>query len=84
MDETYKRFLAKGRIDLEALESRVNNIEYKLNSKGPLLLAGHAESKLKALYKACESLGIEGLNLSKAIKAENQPIKQLMDAITIN
>ncbi|OQD75670.1 hypothetical protein PENDEC_c006G04360 [Penicillium decumbens] len=84
MDETYKRFLAKGRIDLEGLESRLNNIEHKLNSKGPLLLAGHAESKLKALYKACESLGTEALNLSKAMKAENQPMKRLMDAITIN
>jgi hypothetical protein len=60
MDETYKRFLAKGRIDLANLESRLNDIEYKLNSKGAFLLPGNAAVKLKAL-------DIEALKLSKTI-----------------
>lgn len=75
MDETYKRFLAKGRIDLANLESRLNDIEHKLNSKGAFLLPGNAAAKLKAL-------DIEALKLSKTMQAENQPMKRLMDAIT--
>ncbi|KAJ5422986.1 hypothetical protein N7445_011094 [Penicillium cf. griseofulvum] len=83
MDETYKRFLAKGRFDLEGLESRLNGIEDKLNSNRRLLLARNAESPFKALYADCERLGTEAAALSKTMEAENQPMKRLMDAITI-
>ncbi|KAJ5508052.1 hypothetical protein N7527_010195 [Penicillium freii] len=75
MDETYKRFLAKGRIDLANLESRLNDIEHKLNSKGAFLLPGNTAVKLK-------TLDTEALKLSKTMQAENQPMKRLMDAIT--
>lgn len=83
MDETWKRFLAKGRTDLEGLESRLHDIEDKLNSKGVLLFAGDVKLQLKARYAACERLGAEALTLSKTMEAENQPMKRLMDAITI-
>ncbi|KAJ5817143.1 hypothetical protein N7447_009376 [Penicillium robsamsonii] len=83
MDETYKRFLAKGRIDLEDLESRLNDIEDRLNSKRVLLLDWNAELQFKGLYAACARLGTEASTLSKTMEAENQPMKRLMDAITI-
>lgn len=60
IDKTYKRFLAKGRIDLINLKSRLNNIKHKLNSKGAFLLPRNAATKLKAL-------DIEALKLSKTI-----------------
>jgi hypothetical protein len=60
IDETYKRFLTKGRIDLANLESCLNDIKHKLNSKGAFLLPRNAAIKLKAL-------NIEALKLSKTI-----------------
>ncbi|KAJ5520818.1 hypothetical protein N7463_001271 [Penicillium fimorum] len=83
MDETYKRFLSKGRIDLEGLELRLNDIEDKLNSKGALLLGWNAQLQFKALFTDCERLGTEASTLSKTMEAENQPMKRLMNVITI-
>ncbi|KAJ5545400.1 hypothetical protein N7461_007704 [Penicillium sp. DV-2018c] len=80
MDETYKRFISKGRIDLEDIESRLSDIEHKLNSN----LAGDAKSKPDVLYETCRRLGAEALKLSGIMEAENQPMKRLMDAITIS
>jgi hypothetical protein len=81
MDETCKRFLTKGRIDLQGLESRLNDIEDKLNNKGALLHETDAKKQLKKRYAACERLGAEAAILSKAMEAANQPAKRLMDAI---
>ncbi|KAJ6126000.1 hypothetical protein N7471_010493 [Penicillium samsonianum] len=83
MDETCKRFLTKGRTDLEGLESRLNDIEDKLNSEKALLFAGNAKLQLKARYAACARLGTEASTLSKTMEAENQPMERLMDAIAI-
>ncbi|KAJ6038140.1 hypothetical protein N7499_003480 [Penicillium canescens] len=83
MDETCKRFLIKGRTDLEGLESRLNDIEDKLNSKQALVAVGDTELQLKARYAACARLATEALAFSKAMEAENQPMKRLMDAIAI-
>ncbi|PYI22896.1 hypothetical protein BO99DRAFT_377209 [Aspergillus violaceofuscus CBS 115571] len=84
MDETSKRLLIKGRADLEALESRLNDIEDKLNSEPALLSVGDTQLQLNARYAACERLGTEASRLSKAMEAENQPMKRLMDAIAIH
>lgn len=87
MDETCKRFLIKGRIDLEALESRFNDIEDETNSKQALVAARDNElqaSQLKTRFTACKRLVTDALALSKATEVENQPMKRLMDAIAIN
>ncbi|KAJ6003313.1 hypothetical protein N7451_005860 [Penicillium sp. IBT 35674x] len=83
MDETWKRFLIKGRTDLEGLESRLNDIEDKLNSKRATVDVGDTKSQLEARYAACARLAREALALSKAMEAENQPMKRLTDAIAI-
>ncbi|PLB49662.1 hypothetical protein P170DRAFT_384852 [Aspergillus steynii IBT 23096] len=83
MDETCKRFLIKGRTDLEGLESRLNDIEDKLNSERALVEVGDTKLQLKARYAACARLAKEALALGKSMEAENQPIKRLMDAIAI-
>ncbi|KAJ5144090.1 uncharacterized protein N7515_002877 [Penicillium bovifimosum] len=82
MDEIYKRFHTKGRIDLEVLESRLNDLERKVNSKA--LLVGLARSYHTSLWTACERLGTDAVNLSRSMEVENQPMKRLRDAITIN
>ncbi|KAJ5578691.1 uncharacterized protein N7459_007655 [Penicillium hispanicum] len=86
MDETCKRFLTKGRRDLEALESRLNDIEDETNSKQALVAARDNElqpSQLKAQFTACKRLVADALALSKDTGVENQPMKRLMDAIAI-
>lgn len=83
MDETCKRFLIKGRTDLEGLESRLNDIEDKLNSKRALVAVGDTKLQLKARYASCERLATEALALRKTMRAENQPVKRLIDAITV-
>ena len=83
MDETCKRFLTKGRADLESLESRLNAIEDNLNSARALLLVGDGTLQLKGRYAACELLGTEASTLSKSMEAENQPTKRLRDSIVI-
>ncbi|KAJ5186320.1 hypothetical protein N7449_011084, partial [Penicillium cf. viridicatum] len=72
IDKTCKRFLTKGRTDLKGLKSRLYDIKDKLNSKG-----------LKAQFAAYKRLEAEALTLSKTIEAENQPMKRLIDTITI-
>ncbi|KAL2824414.1 hypothetical protein BDW59DRAFT_180278 [Aspergillus cavernicola] len=83
MDETCRRFLTKGRTELEGLESRLNDIEDQLNSKGALLFPGVATLQLNARYTAYKRLGTEASTLSKTMEAENQPMKRLRDAIAI-
>ncbi|CAG8096658.1 unnamed protein product [Penicillium nalgiovense] len=86
MDQTCKRFLTKGRTDLEALESRFNDIEDETNSKQALVAARDNElqaSRLKTRFTACKRLVTDALALSKATEVENQPMKRLMDAIAI-
>jgi hypothetical protein len=83
MDETFKRFLTKGRTDLESLETRLNDIEDERNSGGALLLVGDAKSQLKRRYAACERLGTDASIFSRTMEAEKQPMKRLTDAITV-
>ncbi|KAF5861160.1 hypothetical protein ETB97_000534 [Aspergillus alliaceus] len=81
MDETWKRFLIKGRTELESLESRLNDIEDKFNSKRATVDVGDTKSQLEARYAACARLAREALTLSRDMEAENRPMKRLMDAI---
>ncbi|KAL4865893.1 hypothetical protein BDV12DRAFT_210786 [Aspergillus spectabilis] len=83
MDETCRRFLTKGRTELEGLESRLNDIEDQLKSQGALLFPGGATIQPNARYVACEQLRMEASSLSKTMEAENQPMKRLRDAIAI-
>ena len=50
MDETCKRFLIKGRTDLEGHESRLNDIEDKLNSERALVAVRETKLQHKARY----------------------------------
>lgn len=84
MDETCKRFLTKGRTDLERLEARLNDIEVKLNSTKcapPISGEPGTSSKLLKRYAECDGLKKEASILSKTMEAEHQPTKRLMDAI---
>lgn len=83
MDETCKRFLTKGRADLEGLESRLSDIEDKLNSKKMDLSIGNINLNFKERHAAGISLAKEASTLSKIMGTENQPTKRLMDAIAI-
>ncbi|KAJ5087674.1 hypothetical protein N7456_011290 [Penicillium angulare] len=78
MDEIYRRFLTKGRVELESLQSRVNAIEDQSNSTSLESPEDGTE-----VYKACDELQKEALDLSKAMEAEN-PMKRLIDIIAIH
>ncbi|KAL5337619.1 hypothetical protein BJX70DRAFT_409080 [Aspergillus crustosus] len=79
MDETCRRFLTKGRTELESLELRLNGLEDQLNSPGPVL-----PRAATVHYTACKRLRTEALTLSRKMQAENQPTKRLRDAIAIS
>jgi hypothetical protein len=82
MDETSKRFLTKGRTDLEGIECRLEAVEGVLDSTvAPWL--GNPKSQLRERYAACDRVGAEALLLSEKMKAENQPARRLIDAISI-
>ncbi|KAJ5631320.1 uncharacterized protein N7484_011420 [Penicillium longicatenatum] len=83
MDETLKRFFAKGRADLESLELSLNDIEDKLNSKGTVLSTRDVKLQLSERHQPCQNIATKALKLSKTMGAENQPMKRLMDAIAI-
>jgi hypothetical protein len=83
MDETLKRFFAKGRADLESLELSLNDIEDKLNSKDTVLSSGDVKLQLSERHQPCQNIATKALKLSKTMGAENQPMKRLMDAIAI-
>ncbi|KAJ5670147.1 uncharacterized protein N7477_005510 [Penicillium maclennaniae] len=86
MDETCKRFLTKGHADLERLQSRLNDIEARLTStrSAPSILREFGtSSKATTRYADCDRLEREAFTLNKTMKAEHQPTKRLMDAITI-
>ncbi|KAJ5123521.1 hypothetical protein N7448_009618 [Penicillium atrosanguineum] len=86
MDETCKRFLTKGRADLENLQSRLNNIEADFN---PTKFAPSTSEKLRTSskfstrYVNCDRLEKEASAFSKMMEAEHQPTKRLIDAIAI-
>ena len=86
IDETCKRFLIKGCTDLERLQSRLNDIEAKLNSTtyAPSISRElGTSSKFPTRYADCDRLKKEASTLSKTMEAEHQPTKRLMDAIAI-
>ncbi|KUL81355.1 hypothetical protein ZTR_10622 [Talaromyces verruculosus] len=78
-DETYRPSLIKGRTELQGLELRLNDIEDRLRPDRTLIFAGNVTSRY-----LCERVGAEALTLSKAMDAENQPMKRLRDAIAIS
>ncbi|KAJ5938042.1 hypothetical protein N7454_004384 [Penicillium verhagenii] len=79
MDEIWKRFLAKGRTELQGLETRLNDIAENLTSTE----VKQDQKSLIERWKACLALTKEAKALMKTMNAENQPIKRLRDAITI-
>ena len=83
MDETCKRFLIKGHTELKSLELRLRDIEDNLNAKSAFLSTMDANLQLKEQNSVCQNLGTEASALSKAMEAQNQPMKRLMDAIVI-
>ncbi|CAG8013371.1 unnamed protein product [Penicillium salamii] len=83
MDEISKRFLSKGRAELQGLQSRLNDIEEDLGVKGANFLTPNHHSELRSRYATCKRLEAEASTLSKTMRAENQPIRRLMDAISI-
>lgn len=85
LDETYKRFLTKGRIDLEVLEHRLKIIEDELHSTRQRLgLREIREEQLITRHAACNDLAMEALTVSRKTNAEHQPKKKLMDAVALS
>ncbi|CAI7603373.1 unnamed protein product [Penicillium glandicola] len=84
MDETCKRFLTKGRIDLETLDSRLNALADALVAKdttvGPMTLT---KAQINTRYGAFIQLAKEAAALSKMMDTEQQPSKRLKDAIAL-
>jgi hypothetical protein len=84
MDETCKRFLTKGRIDLEALDSRLNALAGALVAKDttarPISLT---KAQINTRYGAFVQLAKEAAVLSKMMDTEHQPAKRLKDAIAL-
>jgi hypothetical protein len=83
MDETSKRFLTKGRTDLEGIERRLEAVEGLLDSTVASCLKENPKSQLRERYVACNRVGAEALILSEKMKTENQPARRLIDAISI-
>jgi hypothetical protein len=85
MDETCKRFLTKGRVDLEGLEIRLKTIEDELDStRNRFSLSIALSGSLRGRYAPADRLKMEASKLSEKMKAEHQPTKKLMDAITLS
>ncbi|KAH6893145.1 hypothetical protein B0T10DRAFT_436979, partial [Thelonectria olida] len=85
MDETCKRFLTKGRVDLERLEIRLKTIEDELDSTrhSQSLYVGRL-GNLRRRHAPGHSLEVEALRVSEKMNAEHQPTKKLMDAIALS
>ncbi|KAJ5271485.1 hypothetical protein N7524_004754 [Penicillium chrysogenum] len=84
MDETCKRFLTKGRIDLEALDSRLNTLADALVAKDtttrPISLT---KAQISTRYRAFVQLAKQAAVLSKMMDTGHQPAKRLKDAIAL-
>ncbi|KAF7716581.1 Zinc finger C3H1-type domain-containing protein [Penicillium ucsense] len=83
LDETSKRSLIKGRTDLETLETRLNDVEEKLKNPSARRSSDKSEKQIKSLLDDCRNIGKRAFDLSRDTASENQPVKVLMDAITI-
>ncbi|KAJ5926867.1 hypothetical protein N7516_008640 [Penicillium verrucosum] len=84
MDETCKRFLIKGRSDLEALDSHLNALTDAIVAKDTTAtLPGLAKAQIKNRYTAFVRLSKEATSLSKMMDIEHQPTKRLKDAIAL-
>lgn len=84
MDETCKRFLIKGRSDLEALDSRLNVLTDALVAKDTTArLPDLAKAQIKNRYTAFVRLSKEATSLSKMMDIEHQATKRLKDAIAL-
>jgi hypothetical protein len=81
MDETYRRFLIKGRTELEGLEARLHAINETINSERKFSIPESVTPWRNPRYADCERVSKDALTLSKTMEAENQPIKRLKDAI---
>ncbi|CAG8022577.1 unnamed protein product [Penicillium salamii] len=83
MDETCKRFLTKGRADLQEIERGLDDAEKQLNAKALRLLPWDPEHEFDVRTAVFKDLALQALKLSKTMKAENQPMRRLMDSIEI-
>ncbi|KAL4804110.1 hypothetical protein BDV18DRAFT_166268 [Aspergillus unguis] len=81
MDETYRRFLVKGRTELEGLEARLHAADEMINLGRKHSIPASVPSWRNPQYADCERVSKDALTLSKTMEAENQPIKRLKDAI---
>lgn len=84
MDETTKRFIAKGKEDLEKLEHRLIAIEEQLSSTRA---TDHAKSNLEwrssanGRYTEIKRLENDARTLQKNMEIQHQPSRKLSDAI---
>lgn len=84
MDETCKRFLTKGRSDLEAFDSRLNALADALVAKDATARpTSLTRAQIKNRYVAFVHLSKEAASLSKMMDVEHQPTKRLKDAIAL-
>jgi hypothetical protein len=85
MDETCKRFLTKGRIDLEALDSRLNTITDALAAKDTKVqpITSLIKEQVKVRDGRLVDIAKRATALSKMMDEEHQPAKRLNDAIAL-
>lgn len=84
MDETCKRFLTKGRSDLEAFDSRLNALADALVAKDTTVRpTGLTKTQIKNRYAAIVNLSKEAVSLSEMMDIEHQPTKRLKDPIAL-
>lgn len=83
MDETCKRFLTKGRSDLQEIEKGLEEAEKQLNAEEVSLATWDLEQDFKVRHADCKRLALRAFKLSRTMNAENQPMTRLMDSIEI-
>ncbi|CAG8027151.1 unnamed protein product [Penicillium salamii] len=83
MDETCKRFLTKGRSDLQEIEKGLEEAEKQLNAEEVSLATWDLEQDFKVRHANCKRLALQAFKLSRTMNAENQPMTRLMDSIEI-
>lgn len=81
MDETSKRFLVKGRADLQELEEKIDLVEGNLQNKVQPNMKGRLKDIFSGRYRELYSLVYRANRFCKSMGAEQQPARKLFDAI---
>lgn len=81
MDETSKRFLVKGRADLQELEEKTDLVEGNLQNKVQPNMKGRLKVIFSSRYRELYSLVHRANRFCKSMGAEQQPARKLFDAI---